>query len=395
MHITVQDIINIEPLKSLKLIAGAGGLDQKVSKIGILDYEYTKRGSSFISDEHWQPNEFVLTTFIYAKDSPSALLNTIKRLYAKKTSGIAIKNVYGLEITREVIYYANKHHFPVFIFTDNNLFFENVIITVEHFMNAMADQRVIEKNIASLLNEEYEKNTIKKKALGINYAFKNQYTIAYCALKQDIAKQKLSAVLRCNDEILGRGMSLAKYGNGFFYIRSIDSSKKQLQDDIILQLQQSTGLDINEFHIGVSETQYFLENFKKALQQSYYAHVYSRVTNGTTSHYAEIGVYKLLIPFVNEDIYNDYFDQLTTPIMEYDENHNTDLFETALLYEECHGNIKEVASRLNSHDNTVRYRIKKLAEILGMDLVDGNFTEQLNLAVKIYKINKVMNTVNS
>lgn len=391
MYITVQDIIHIEPLKSLKLIAGAGGLDHTVSKVGILDYEFTKRGNSLCTDGHWQQGEFVLTTFIYAKDNAVLMLDAIKRLRAEKTSGIAIKNVYSLEIPRDIIHYANTHHFPVFIFTDNSLFFENIIIAVNQFMTAMNDQNVIEENISTLLNGENDTNTIKRKALEINYALSEKYIIAYYGLKAGISVQKLNMLLRCGYETLGRGKSLAKYKDGFFYIHSIDSSKKQPTTDIIHELEQKTGLDADDYHIGISEPQYFLANFKKGLQQSYYAAIYSRVIGAAFSYYASVGVYKLLLPYVDEDIYCEYYDMIISPIIEYDERNNTNLLETALMYEDCHGNITEVASRLCSHNNTVRYRIKKLAEILGMNAADGHFAEQLGLAVKLYRIRKVMN----
>lgn len=393
MHITVQDIIHIEPLKSLKLIAGAGGLDHIVSKVGILDYEFTKRGSSLYADGHWQPGEFVLTTFIYAKDNTTLIWDAIKRLRGEKTSGIAIKNVYSLEIPHEIIHYANVHHFPVFIFTDNSLFFETVIIAVNQFMTAMNDQNVIEENISTLLNAENDINTIKKKALEINYALSEKYIIAYFGLKQGIPVHNLNRLLRCSYETLGRGKSLAKYRDGFFYIRGIDSSKKQPTVDVIHELEQKTDLNPNDYHIGISEPLYFLAHFKKGLQQSYYAAIYSRVIDAAFSHYASVGVYKLLLPYVDEDFYCEYYDIIIPPIIEYDERNNTNLLETALMYEDCHGNISEVASRLCSHNNTVRYRIKKLAEIIGMDVADGHFAEQLSLGVKLYRIRRAKNNV--
>lgn len=394
MNITVQDIIHIEPLKSLKLIAGAGGLDHVVSKVGILDYEFTKRGNSLYADGHWQPGEFVLTTFIYAKANAALMLDAVKRLRSEKTSGIAIKNVYSLEIPYEIIHYANTHHFPLFIFTDNSLFFETVIIAVNQFMTAMNDQSVIEGTISSLLNGENDINAVKRKALEINYALSEKYVVAYFSLKPGIPVQKLNLLLGCGYETLGRGKSLAKYGDGFFYIRGIDSSKKQSAIDVIHELEQKTGLDPEDYHVGISEPQYFLAHFKKGLQQSYYAAIYSRVMGSQSSHYASVGVYKLLLPYVDADIYCEYYDMIIPPIIEYDEKNNTNLLETALMYEACHGNINEVASQLCSHSNTVRYRIKKLADILGMDTADGRFAEQLSLAVKLYRIKNAKNNLN-
>jgi hypothetical protein len=394
MYITVEDMLHVESLTSWKLIAGAGGLDRIVTNVGILDSEFDKRGTSFFTDEHFSLGDFILTTFLYAKNNSALILDAIKRLRSYKTSGIAIKNVYSLEISHEIIYYANKHNFPVFIFTDNSLFFETVIVSVYKYINTINDQNIIEKNISRLLNEESNITNIKKTALEINYSLSEKYQIAYFSLKAGIPRQKLNMFLRHDYGALGQGNSLAKYKNGAFYIQSIDSSKKQSSINILNDLKRRISVNADDYHIGISEPQYYFGNFKKGLLQSYYASIYNRIINTKSSHYSTIGVYRLLLPYSNQNEYNQYYYMIIAPIIEYDDKNNSNLLETALVYEECYGNINEVASRLSSHSNTIRYRIKKLAEIIGMDGSNGNFTEQLSLAIKLYRIKNAINNTN-
>ena len=71
----------------------------------------------------------MLTTFTYARDNIAIWQQAVKRLDKEKCSGIAIKNVFSMDLPQNIVYYANMHHFPVFLFTDNTLFFEDVIIT--------------------------------------------------------------------------------------------------------------------------------------------------------------------------------------------------------------------------------------------------------------------------
>ena len=55
MQTTVRDIMSIEKLKSLQLVAGEGGLERMISKVGILDYEFSRTNNPFYTDTHWLP----------------------------------------------------------------------------------------------------------------------------------------------------------------------------------------------------------------------------------------------------------------------------------------------------------------------------------------------------
>lgn len=392
MQVTVRDMIQIDQLKSLKLIAGEGGMDRPVSKVGILDYEFTKLGNSFCTDVHWQQGEFTLASFAYAHGDPALIMEAVKRLNREKTSGIAIKNVFSLEIPREVLHYADANHFPVFLFTDHSLFFEDIIVIVNRLIYALGDQDTLEQHIASLLLGEHDGNTVKAKALSINYLFRNQFRVAYFRCKPQVSVQKLHMLLNIDRKTLGATNAIAKYENGFFYIHSVDGVSELRSLDIVQELVKKTGVAADDYYIGVSDAHYFLSHLKKALQQSYYAALCGSVTERGISRYAEIGIYKLLLPYADQPLVDDYYEAIIHPIIQYDEANNTNLLDTALLYEKRHGNIREMSEELHSHDNTVRYRMRKIAELVGMEAADGSFSEQLLLAVKIYRIKRAQSS---
>ena len=51
----------------------------------------------------------------------------------------------------------------------------------------------------------------------------------------------------------------------------------------------------------------------------------------------------------------------------YDEVHGTELITTAEALVGAYGDIKAVAEALHQHPNTVRYRVRKMKSLLGMD----------------------------
>ncbi len=55
-------------------------------------------------------------------------------------------------------------------------------------------------------------------------------------------------------------------------------------------------------------------------------------------------------------------------IIQWDQRYNTEYMNTIRAFLHCNGNIKQTASLLHVHKNTVFYRISKLREELGFDL---------------------------
>src|SRR5262249_51819893 len=69
-------------------------------------------------------------------------------------------------------------------------------------------------------------------------------------------------------------------------------------------------------------------------------------------------------------------------LTEDDKAHRTDYVRTLTSVLENFGNAQRVAKELHIHENTVRYRIKRIAEITGVDLADGDVRLALELELR-------------
>ncbi|MDR1916920.1 MAG: PucR family transcriptional regulator [Synergistaceae bacterium] len=387
MGVTVQDITNIDRLRTLKLVAGAGGLDRAVAKVGILDFEFTKAGMAHCTDNHWRPNEFILSTFLYAKDDPSFLTDAVKKLFLCKSSGIAIKNVFSLEIEKEAIRYANKNNFPIFVFTDESLFFEDAIILVNELIKSAHDADGAERIIASILHNDCDKMNIQRMALEINPSLCNTFIAFYIALNDQSDINRLPVLL---SRWASRSSALIRHMSGLFYVYSAPGGNLADSRKILSDLCVDTGLQGKNICVGESNVQYFLYNFKKALLQCWYAAVHASITGRSRSRYDELGVYKLLFPKAETEWADDFYNSIITPIIEHDIQNGTDLLGAAMVYEECRGSVRDAAHVLSTHENTVRYRIAGIRKILSIKPDDPSFEEQLSLAVKLRRIKTKM-----
>ncbi|MEU5258066.1 PucR family transcriptional regulator ligand-binding domain-containing protein [Amycolatopsis sp. NPDC021455] len=65
------------------------------------------------------------------------------------------------------------------------------------------------------------------------------------------------------------------------------------------------------------------------------------------------------------------------PLLDYDAEQHTDLVHTVRVFLECSGSPTRAAKALHVHVNTLRYRIGRAGELLGVDLTE--FTDQLDV----------------
>lgn len=387
MLITVRDLMQLELLKPLQLVAGASGTGHGVSKIGILDYEFSQRGSLYNPAGHWAPGEFVLTSMAYARDNPALLTDAVKKLQAVKTSGIAIKNIYSLAIPLELKQFADRAHYPLFVFTNNDLFFENIIIGVHDYLSLVQDHAAMERALGRLLSQDLDSAQIVQTAQQICPSIRSRFSTAYFLPRQSLSPEKLNMIFWAGRDVLGSGSAVVPYRAGFFYLRSYRPDQGPADAaSLPREAARQLNLSLEQFSIGISQPQYFLANFKKSLQHSYWAALHSCITHSPFSDYDRIGLYKLLLSHQDDPVYLDYYERLMAPLAEYDAQNRAELIDTLLTLETCRGNINAVAQQLHIHGNTIRYRLKKAAELTGLDQNMEDFIQQIDIAVKLHRI---------
>ena len=72
---------------------------------------------------------------------------------------------------------------------------------------------------------------------------------------------------------------------------------------------------------------------------------------------------------------------LIDQIKEYDERHQSEYYETIRAWLFNEGDILKIADKLKIHKNTVSYRLKKISEVLGINLKDCHVVTELYLAM--------------
>lgn len=103
---------------------------------------------------------------------------------------------------------------------------------------------------------------------------------------------------------------------------------------------------------------------------------------GQLLFYDDLGIISLLIHQGDQELTN-YFTNTLGLLAANDQEHQTDLLLTLYTYFYYSGDINRAAKALFIHVNTLRYRLKKIEEILGKSLADYDVIVNLYIALQL------------
>ncbi|MGI9538926.1 MAG: PucR family transcriptional regulator [Miltoncostaeaceae bacterium] len=104
--------------------------------------------------------------------------------------------------------------------------------------------------------------------------------------------------------------------------------------------------------------------------------------------FEETGTYKLLFRLFADrpDELRDFYSSTLAPLVEYDAKSQTELVHTLSTYLGKDGSLAETAGALFTHRHTVRYRLDRITELIGLDVGRTDDREKLTLALKSMRL---------
>jgi hypothetical protein len=107
--------------------------------------------------------------------------------------------------------------------------------------------------------------------------------------------------------------------------------------------------------------------------------------NGKIISYPELGFYQLLYEIPNAEYPKQYASSILEPLLSYDKENTSMLFETLCAYLKCGCNKVKTAKELYLHRNTLLGRLEKIEKILDISLEDTDVLFHLQAAIKIHR----------
>jgi len=380
MALAVHEALKLEALNRFKLVAGLNGLDRNISRAGIIDHEENEavRETTYVG-------EFIISNFLIIRDKPELIVEYVKHLIAAQAACLAIKMIYFKEVPQEAIDLANEYQFPIFLFDETHI--DIIIIEIDKAINIQGYQQRTRVMVDQIIDTNLSEFRIRELAREINRNFKNHFIVYFTRINQKKKDDGMGLFSPANlSQFLGDSSLVIHYREGYLIIATYKNEDHKVIQEFTDSAIKTAGLTENNYRIGQSEVKEDLGELGRAISESIYAHEYASLYDLNQSNFSDMGVYKLLMPLVNDPWVRSFYKDLLSKLVEYDKQHGTALLDTAIRYVECGGDIQQTSTELFQHANTVRYRVRKITSILGFEDIKGMAYESLAMAIRLYLI---------
>ncbi|MGM0215373.1 PucR family transcriptional regulator [Enterococcus sp. AZ109] len=388
MSIAIREVLSFDYFNFLTLAAGKNGIENEINTVGILEYEYDE---GLHPRRKFEVNTFVITSLYFARNNPALLVDTIRLLYRDGVSGLIVKKIFFQELPPEVLAYADEINFPIFTYDQTATpHFEDILFQLKQVISFDGKQKILEVLVEDLLTGKPVPESRIQSLLYRQEQLK-RYSLFY--LQPDRLNQPIVHWLSLinnyqHPSLFTSGIS---YRQGFFVLLGL--KKHTLKEEGVPSITfvfQQIGLPSDGFTIGQSLDYHQPAELKNAFSEALISAQFGQKAQKRVSKYGDLGIYQLLIPFYQDESFQHYSQQLLDKIRQNDPSKKQKLWETARSFVHFEGNLSLMADDLDIHENSVRYRLHKLKDLLSNEeqaLSDFALYEQLSLAVKIDRLN--------
>jgi len=165
---------------------------------------------------------------------------------------------------------------------------------------------------------------------------------------------------------------------------NIDESFPKVREKIADFKLKYTSKIATTFSVGLGEIYSSFKDIHKSYQEAKTAIAISRILGerNFVKRFQELGVFRLLYRH-DMQVLRDFYLETLGKIIEYDKDNKGDLIQTLEALFDNNMDWKKTAEKLFLHVNTLRYRIRKIEELLRIDLNKLENQSNLFIALKI------------
>ena len=380
MEFSVADLLN-RYAPDVRLLAGREGLTRGVEEVTILDYELMPGIKSRYRLANFGSGDFVLSTFLYAREAPYLITEAVKYLVERNASGLMIKNVLHLPIPDAALRYAEVRGFPVLACTSDQLFFDRIIVDVEERIATRGDDDRLEAAVAALMSVEPGTLEAEEYARAVDPSFGDMVGACFVPLGAS-ARKRYVDVREQIARRLPNGVTLARYRDGALLIASADRSEAvDLARFGSLLLERAP-----EGHgtMGIGDATHPVAEARTAIEQALIASALGEALHtGETCEFGSLGMLRAVAGVADRPSLRAYATWVLGPVREFDSEHAAQLHRTLRTFWIEHGSVASTAAALGAHPNTVRYRLDQVAALTGLDYRRLGSMEELGLALAV------------
>ena len=376
--ITVADILELNVLKNARIVAGKRGLNREVNSVNV----YDNPPSTADLEIGFVENDIYLSFLYFAKEDISYLDKVYQRLSANHAAALIVFDKYFQELPPEYATLFDEAQIPV-IFTDFHTPYSAVITSIIEFRMYAEQRKNLEDKIASLIGKRISQREKMEIVAELNPNFEKNAMVLF-AIDRTNPQVPVSSILNlCNAVNQNARAFATEYKGGILVILTYSDSRLSEVAESHQRYIELIHQHLPQAIIGISDLRP-LQTLGTVIAQSYTALTSGRAAAGETVYYKNIGISRILIALYDTPALEQFYNDMTQPILQSDADNKGQLFDTLLTFARLNMDYKKTAAAMYVHENTVRYRINKIKELIPYGSSEVDFQDTLSITYKIY-----------
>lgn len=355
---TTIEVILKQPLFEKSWVAvGKAHLNHTVNRVSVFDCPVK---DTLLDDNIIETGDLFLSSLDQFVIHPDRFQDFICLLIKAKSSGLFIVSENTQLVTPEITNLCETKGFPIVV-VDKNIPYATIMDTI----NKLTTQEYRHMLNGLKLNSLRNSNLSQKEKVHILHTI-NPQTASFIQLfilsgeeQSFLTQNELASIF------LSRSTDIYIFHDNLHYFIFSDGTERQLDTKTrtntryLLQFFKHYNVGISMIH-NQEEIDQSLNEARLALNASF-------ALNEPILEYDSGSLLQLITLLEDKEELFMYRNTLLQKINAIDSENDMILFETVKEFVRCRGSYQMVARNMNQHENTIRYRINKIRQILGME----------------------------
>lgn len=383
--ITVLDVLSLPIMSNAKLRAGHNGLSNKIQYVNILDNRYDDTDTSSQLPKYGE--NFYITSMYYGKDDAAYIASVVQHFIDVKAAAVCIIDEYIDKLPEEVYALCNEHRLPI-IFVDKETPYPIIISSIMELKLSYQKAQKMEALFYELTRPGCDEEQVKEILKQIHPGFANHIAAFHC---QNVGegRQKITDIsnqLKLISMMNSRPLTFAsEYREGILILQSFKEASSKMEGDIVEKLVAEIQCLLPKAAIGISALHPLLE-IGQAISEADTALMSGAGNVQGVMHYEKLGPIRLIMELQGKPQLEAYYREIFDPIDVYDQKYRSHLLDTIVSFVENNMDYIKTSKAMFVHENTVRYRLSKVKNMIPYGNCDMDFQQTLYLFYKIMKL---------
>ncbi len=400
---TTRELLNIQSLLSIKLLAGEEGLDRRVTwPYVVLSWPI----SSWVSG-----GEILIYYGVNMYYDNISLMEMVQAASENNSAGIILltgdRYIIEPKLSAELLALADELSMPLFSLPSTaviNSITKDIINLIQYQDKKVAAASDFWYSVFFETKEEELTEILHNKALFLGYNPKESYRvyiINFTNLENYLKTENLhnspnnpEELLRMiNDKIIYHLNHMISPGYWYclhrayvIFVMPVSRRSEQKIDEAFLKIFEVLATQYPNARLQAGKGR--IASTLLDIKESFLEAARSVSLGGLTDiadrkiiDYEALGIYRIFFSLNNENILKQYVEYYLSPLHIYDKDNDTDLYETLKAYLDCNCNQAQAAKKLYIHRNTIPPRLEKMEAVLNISFTDNNDIYNLRTAL--------------